>query len=90
MEKLGEVLPPPRFMPPTYEDDELGLPPIYNKWKQMRIKETPKKIIPDAFKPEAGVIIMNTLWVNPREKPAEVKEEAKNPIESVVNLRVSR
>lgn len=90
MEKLGEVLPPPRFTPPTYDDDELNLPPIYNKWKEMRIKDTPKKIIPDAFKPEAGVIVMNTLWVNPREKPAEIKAEVKNPIESVVNLRVNR
>jgi hypothetical protein len=96
MEKLDEVLPPPRFVPPTYDTsdiDEVSLPSLYNKMqKQMIIKEKPKKIIPDTFKAEAGVIIMNTMSIVPKDKKNNYKKEiiVRNPIESVINMRINR
>lgn len=96
MEKLDEVLPPPRFVPPTYDTsdiDEVSLPSLYNKMqKQMIIKEKPRKIIPDTFKAEAGVIIMNTMSIVPKDKKNNLKKETivRNPIESVINMRINR
>lgn len=90
-DKLGEVLPPAKFDPPNFDVDELRLPQIYNNWKTMTVTEKPKKIIPDVFKAEAGVMLVNTMSINPKEKRVdENKEPTKNPLEAVVNLRINR